>query len=505
MAQDGNAGPAGAELARTIRRRVTAAAVASNGVGGLTSLTFGILSPYPDVPGDRTGLLLLNLAAFVVAMGAGLVLGNVWGQRALGAPIERWLVEDRPPTPEERELVLRQPVLVAGISANLWALAAVLFTAVNATESAALAATAGVVVLLGGATSCAVGYLLTERLSRPLVARALADSAPMRPVVPGVTARLTMTWTLVTGVPLMGVAAIALADLAGAPLDTTTQVATLLLAATGLIAGLLSTVIAARAVADPVRAVRQAMSRVEAGDLDARVDVDDASEVGQLEAGFNSMATGLGERERLRDLFGRHVGREVARAALEGELRLGGELREVGVLFVDVIGSTTLAARRPATEVVALLNAFFQLVVESVERHGGWVNKFEGDAALCVFGAPAPVGDPAGAALASARDLKERLAERLPELEAGIGVSAGGAVAGNVGAEERFEYTVIGDPVNEAARLCELAKRRPGQLLASAAAFRRAGAEERARWELGDEVTLRGRDEPTRLALPGAR
>ena len=84
--------------------------------------------------------------------------------------------------------------------------------------------------------------------------------------------------------------------------------------------------------------------------------VDDASEVGQLQAGFNSMATGLAERERLRDLFGRHVGRDVARAALEGELRLGGELREVAVLFVDLVGSTTLPPARPPTEVVALLN-----------------------------------------------------------------------------------------------------------------------------------------------------
>ena len=75
--------------------------------------------------------------------------------------------------------------------------------------------------------------------------------------------------------------------------------------------------------------------------------------------------------------------------------------------------------------------------------------------------------DPAGDALAAARELQERLAAELPDLDAGIGVSAGRAVAGNVGAEQRFEYTVIGDPVNEAARLCELAKRRPERLLAS--------------------------------------
>jgi adenylate cyclase len=241
------------------------------------------------------------------------------------------------------------------------------------------------------------------------------------------------------------------------------------------------------------------MASVEQGEFDARVHVDDGSEVGQLQAGFNRMATGLAERERLRDLFGRHVGHDVASAALDGELRLGGEEREVAVLFVDVVGSTRLAMDRPPVEVVALLNGFFRLVVETVERHGGWVNKFEGDAALCVFGAPTARDDPAGDALAAARELSARLAAE-PELDAGIGVSSGPAVAGNVGTEHRFEYTVIGDPVNEAARLCELAKRRPERMLASDAALARACEEERARWSLEEEVELRGRAAPTRLA-----
>jgi adenylate cyclase len=133
------------------------------------------------------------------------------------------------------------------------------------------------------------------------------------------------------------------------------------------------------------------------------------------------------------------------------------------------------------------------------------VNKFEGDAALCVFGAPTVVADPAGAALAAGRELHVRLAADLPDLDAGIGISAGTAVAGNVGAEQRFEYTVIGDPVNEAARLCELAKRRPERVVASEAALARAAGAECDSWSLGDAVTLRGRDEPTRLASPTAR
>jgi adenylate cyclase len=246
------------------------------------------------------------------------------------------------------------------------------------------------------------------------------------------------------------------------------------------------------------------MARVEEGDYDAYVPVDDGSEVGLLEAGFNSMAAGLRERERMRDLFGRHVGHEVAQAALEreGDVELGGELREVAIVFVDVIGSTNLAIRRPPHEVVTLLNRFFSIVVEEVEAQCGWVNKFEGDAALCVFGAPTARPDAAGDALRAARNLNQRLVRELHGASAGIGVSAGPAVAGNVGTQERFEYTVIGDPVNEAARLCELAKRRSEQVLASEAVLRRADGDEAERWDLRDSVVLRGREQATRVAAP---
>ena len=137
-----------------------------------------------------------------------------------------------------------------------------------------------------------------------------------------------------------------------------------------------------------------------------------------------------------------------------------------------------------------------------MEEHGGWVNKFEGDAALCVFGAPTPSADPAADALRAARRLRERIAGELSGADASIGVSAGPAVAGNVGARERFEYTVIGDAVNEAARLCELAKQRPGRLLASDAVLERAERDEVARWEVRDRVVLRGRDRPTGVAEP---
>ena len=153
---------------------------------------------------------------------------------------------------------------------------------------------------------------------------------------------------------------------------------------------------------------------------------------------------------------------------------------------------------------VALLNRFFRVVVEVIEAEEGLVNKFEGDAALCVFGAPVACADPAGDCLRAARTLAGRLSRELPDIDFGIGVSAGLAVAGNVGAEQRFEYTVIGDPVNEAARLAELAKQRPERVLASVAALERATGDEASGWQLTESAQLRGRLAPTRLAHPAS-
>jgi class 3 adenylate cyclase len=170
--------------------------------------------------------------------------------------------------------------------------------------------------------------------------------------------------------------------------------------------------------------------------------------------------------------------------------------------FRETEGSTTLAATRPPTEVVALLNRFFTVVVDVVAGHGGFVNKFEGDAALAVFGAPIPLDDAAGQALAAARILAARLTDEMPDCSAGIGVSFGPVVAGNVGTERRFEYTVIGDPVNEAARLTEVAKTLPGRVAASAAMLDWTSTAEAARWKVGADVPLRGRTTGTRLATP---
>lgn len=140
------------------------------------------------------------------------------------------------------------------------------------------------------------------------------------------------------------------------------------------------------------------------------------------------------------------------------------------------------------------------MIVEEVNRHHGLVNKFEGDATLAIFGAPVTLDTPEDDALAAARAIVTRLEHEVPECPAGIGVAAGQVVAGNVGANERFEYTVIGEPVNEAARLSELAKNRAHRVLASAVTVTAADDDESRYWELAEAVTLRGYEQPTQLA-----
>jgi adenylate cyclase len=147
-----------------------------------------------------------------------------------------------------------------------------------------------------------------------------------------------------------------------------------------------------------------------------------------------------------------------------------------------------------------VLNDFFRIVVDAVDEHGGLVNKFAGDAALAIFGVPLRAGEPSSAALATARTLGTQL-RQLP-VDFGVGVSAGRVFAGNIGAENRYEYTVIGDAVNEAARLADLAKTSDRRILCSAAAIDRADEAERDHWAACYSTVLRGRSEATHVSTP---
>jgi adenylate cyclase len=484
-----------------VQRKLRLVLTISNIAGAVVVFIFLTLVLPVRHPPPVRDVFLLNGPVFLVFGIAATLFARRWGRSLYDARLQ-WIRENRTPSLEEQRRTLRNSVAQLQVTVVIWGLGAMLFGLLNLHFSAEIAGRVVGGIVMGGLVTGAISYLAGERVQRPIIARALEAGVPERPVGPGVVVRTVLAWALATGVPVVGITWIAAGVIHGdTPTGNATAWSIIFLAAVALVIGAAGIVAAAKSIADPVRAVRRALARVEEGDLDVEVTVDDPSEVGLLQAGFNRMVQGLRERERIRDLFGRHVGEDVARQALEAGIGLGGEVREAAVVFIDVVGSTSLAARLPPADVVAQLNGFFALVLEVVHEHGGWVNKFEGDAALCIFGVPTPISDPAGRALATARELAGRLEAESP-LDAGLGVSAGEVVAGNVGAAERFEYTVIGDPVNEAARLTELAKERRPRVLASWRAVQRASADEAARWEVQDEVTLRGRSEPTRIAAP---
>jgi adenylate cyclase len=502
----------GTELVQRTRKRLNRLAIIANGCGAFDTFLFlAVLLP-PVFEGlDTTDAIIVNGILFAILLPTTFIIGTKRGYRMSESLID-W-VGIRDPTPAERDQALDIARSLAIQAAFFWAVAVVLFGTLNVLGGLLSGETAlgGVIValtlVLGGITTAGTQYLMSERILRPVTTLALSASPPVAPSGPGVGHRIRMVWLLATGTPLVGIGAVAIAGLfAEEHLDVELLAGgVLFLAGVAGFSGLIATKLTARSFSESLGGLRRALARIEEGDYEVQVPIDDASEIGLVQVGVNRMAAGLAERERLQDLFGRHVGRDVARAALDGGVKLGGETREVGILLVDLVGSTSMAMRLPPERVVAVLNRFFAIVVETVESYGGMVNKFEGDGALCVFGAPVDRTDPAGGALCAARELRVRLLDELPDVDVGIGVSAGECVAGNVGAEERFEYTVIGDPVNEAARLSELAKRREERLVVSGAAVERADRDEADRWELGEEEVLRGRDEPTQLAfLAGA-
>jgi adenylate cyclase len=490
-------------LYRRIAAQTTIAIAASNIVGAVVVYTYvAYVVPLGDTDrglGTPSGLYLL-----LAYLGITVPLISVVAFRAT-RPILQWIEAERAPTPDEKIAVLDQPYIQTRYTFRAWVGAAVVFAVFNVLHHLSVADCVRVAVstILGGLTTSAFCFLVVERLHRPGFAAALSDGQlPARHGMQ-VRSRLMLIWVLGSGVPFTG---IILGPTARRDaFDNALIVPIIVLAVIGLVVGLVLTSISARSVTDPLDELRVGLARVEEGDLDAQILVDDGGELGALEAGYNRMLNGLRERRRLEDLFGRHVGVEVARRAIEKGVALGGQSRDMSILFVDMIGSTTLATRRDPSDVVELLNAFFGVIVTVVEDNHGSINRFDGDGALCTFGALDDDELHATNALKAARELNTALrvlGATYPEIQAGIGVSSGVAVAGNIGARQRVEYTVIGDPVNEASRLTDLAKGYASRVLASSRAVFGSIGPEQERWDYVGAIALRGRDDLTETYEP---
>jgi len=269
-----------------------------------------------------------------------------------------------------------------------------------------------------------------------------------------------------------------------------------------IIGGVLGAVGLAIVLTRPLLKLAQGTKTVAAGNFDVVLPVGSSDEIGDLTESFNDMAKSLKEKEKIKHAFSSYVARQVVDEILKNPdgIMLTGERRDVTVIFCDLRGFTPLAERLPPEEVVTALNEFYGLMIETTIKNDGSINKFLGDAVMAIFGAPVAYPDHCIRAIKTALGMQAQVAELSarrvingkPPIAIGIGVSAGEAVAGTVGAESQMEYTVIGDRVNLAARLESNAK--PGQILISQETFDKVANAVKAHC-LGPMI-VKGREEP---------
>lgn len=263
-----------------------------------------------------------------------------------------------------------------------------------------------------------------------------------------------------------------------APFDRISRA--LLLSGIGaLLVALFVSLFLARGLTRPVLELEEATGRVAQGDYEAHVEPRSHDELGRLAASFNEMTHGLLLKEQYRGVLDKVVSRDVAEELLKGDVVLGGENRQVTVLFADLEGFTTLTDGMEPQRVIGLLNECMERLGTAVEEAGGVVDKYVGDEVMAIFGAPVAAPDDAVRGVRAAVRMQqamqalndERQARGEEPVHLNIGINTGVAVAGNMGSPSRLNYTVLGDTVNLAARICQTAH--SGQTLISANTFER--------------------------------
>lgn len=275
--------------------------------------------------------------------------------------------------------------------------------------------------------------------------------------------------------------------------------------AAGLILALMTGIVLSGTMTGPVRTLVAAMHHVLRGNLHHRTHIERNDELGFLGRSFNEMAAGLEDRERIKDMFGRFVSRDVAEAVLNGRVPLAGERLEVSILFQDIRGFTALSEQLDPARLLQLLNQFFTEAVAAVEAEGGMVKQFTGDGVMALFGAPRMRADHAECAVRSALGMVARLAnlnaalrsQGAAPLQIGIGIHTGEVVAGLIGPDERVEYGVVGEPVNLASRIEALTKELAAVILVSKEIAVRLGPH----FELGRSalLTVKGKGQPVEV------
>ena len=264
-------------------------------------------------------------------------------------------------------------------------------------------------------------------------------------------------------------------------------------------------------ILNPLKNLTKAAKRIEGGDYKSKVGIVTSDELGVLADSFNDMADSLAEKEFMRDTFGKVVDPEVRDYLMSGAGKeslgttLGGETREVTVLFCDIRSFTAMSEKMSAADVVSLLNRYFTALGQCINAHHGIINKYIGDAIMAIFGAPVKSQNSARDAFEAALDMRQALVkvneelekDGFPQLKFGIGIHTGPVFAGTIGAANRMEYTVIGDTVNTASRLESLCKTYKTDLLLSEASAEKLGKDTQLSFIADAEI--RGKSEPMKV------
>lgn len=222
----------------------------------------------------------------------------------------------------------------------------------------------------------------------------------------------------------------------------------------------------ARSVELPLASLRRFAARLGGGELEAHTEVTGRDLAGSMAASLESMAAGLRERDRVKEVFGRYIATQVSEKILKGDVNLGGEARVVTILFSDIRNFTAMSEQMAPQQVVAFLNAYFSEMVDAVFEQGGVLDKFLGDGLMAVFGSLGDQPDHQLHAVRAALRMKallgkingERAVEGKPPVAIGIGIHTAEVIVGNIGSTRRLEYTVIGDGVNTSSRVQALNK-----------------------------------------------
>jgi len=245
------------------------------------------------------------------------------------------------------------------------------------------------------------------------------------------------------------------------------QTALLLISGLSLAATLAGAVGIAGRITRPVTRLGEAAREIGRGNYAVRVGGMGGDEIGELGLAFDRMAEGLAERDRMRGLLAKMASTEVVEQLLDGRIASGGEEREVTVMFVDIRNFTGQVERLAPQQSLQMLNAFLTVVTDTIQVHGGVVDKYLGDGAMALFGAPVTRADDASRAVACALAIRDEVAELevvlaakgLPHPQLALGLNTARVLAGNIGSPTRLNYTVLGDGVNVASRLEGLTRR----------------------------------------------